>query len=510
MQSSGKMQLTCPLILMRMGGLDGVAMQKKEYRQLLNSIDITVHAITGLVETEFGTPNPIGQKETIIPELNFHHVNSQLLFANQFIEGGEKDGVPEISDDEWPELLQKHRVAIREKIDSIIREIPNNTPVIVYNFLSLRHAHPAAALAIRDLIEKYPNRGFLSHAADPDAERPEKIRRIKSHCLPYLSCNCADEPYSGGPYNLNNLYHIVLNPVQRTNFIKKYGIPADHVFEIPDFINFTSDKPEVKERPDEIFLDFLAEQKVFSIGNSYNYAHDRGCVEPLDLDTVFFLSPVRPVYRKQLKEAMITAKQYGLSRGVKVVFVVTHPNIDDRNYFQETVEFAEKLSLDYYHLGERFTLQTLDYVYENMAAMRAVGLIASNAGGWENALNEMAYSCVPFFMNSQLNSYKPLTDRIGMKTFGTDFMFQKKLLNEMTADELKTRDFSNECDLPALFQWIGQALESENRKKLIRHNYGCAYKWLSQKATAPRIMEAILYIYSRHGLPGQPGEAVLD
>jgi hypothetical protein len=64
-------QLTCPLILMRMGGLDGVAMQKKEYRQLLNSIDISVHAITGLLEKEFDTPDPIGHRETIIPELDF-------------------------------------------------------------------------------------------------------------------------------------------------------------------------------------------------------------------------------------------------------------------------------------------------------------------------------------------------------------------------------------------------------------------------------------------------------
>lgn len=510
MDNGGKMQLTCPLILMRMGGLDGVAMQKMEYRQLLNSIDISVHAVTGLVQKEFGISNPIGQKESIIPELNFYHVNSQLLFANQFIEGCEKEGVPEISDDEWVELLQKHRVAIRDKIDAIIETIPNNTPVIVYNFLSLRHAHPAAALAIRDLIEKHPNRGFLSHAADPDAERPEKIRRIKPHCLPHLSCNPAGEPYSGGPYNLNNLYHIVLNPVQKSNFIDKYGIPTDHVFEIPDFINFTSDTPELKKKPDGIFLNFLSEQKVFTNGNSYNYAHDRGCVEPLDMNSVFFLSPVRPVYRKQLKEAMITAKQYEISRREKVAFVVTHPNIDDKNYFQETVEFAEKLSLDYYHLGERFTLQTLDYVYENMAPMRTVGLIASNAGGWENALNEMAYSCLPFFMNSQLNSYKPLTERIGMKTFGTDFLYQHSLLNERSIDELKTVNFSKESDLPELFRWIDNVLDMKNRETLIKHNYACAYKWLSQKATAPRLMEAILYIYSRHGLPGQPGEAVID
>jgi len=502
-------QLTCPLILMRMGGLDGVAMQKKEYRQLLNSIDISVHAITGLLEKEFDTPDPIGHRETIIPELDFYHKNSLLLFANQFTEGNEKDGIDEISDDEWHMLLDKHRIIIRNAIDAILQKIPNNTPVVVYNLISLRHAHPAAALAIRELIEKYPDRGFLSHAADPDAERPEKLARIKKHCLSMISCNADNEPYSGGPYHANNLYHIVLNPVQRNNFINKYKIPEDHIFEIPDFMQFKSSTPELMQEPDGIFVDFLSGQKVKPEGDSYKYKHDDDNISNIDMETVFFLSPVRPVYRKQLKEAMFTAQQYALSRGKKVAFVVTHPNMDDKTYFQETVEFANALNLDYYHLGERFTLKTLDYVYENMAPMNTIGLVASNAGGWENALNEMAHSCIPFFMNSQLNSYKPITEKIGIKTFGTDFMAVKDILANNDLEKLKKKDFSKTPDIAELFDWIDEVLKKEQRDELIRHNYAKAYKWLSQKATAPRLMEAILYIYSRHGLPGQPGNAVI-
>ena len=494
---------------MRMGGLDGVAMQKKEYRQLLNSIDISVHAVTGLLEKEFDTPDPIGHKESIIPELDFYHENSLILFANQFTEGVEKEGIEEISDDEWHILLDSHRKIIRDAIDEVLQKTPNNTPVIIYNLISLRHAQPAAALAIKELIEKYPNRGFLSHAADPDAERPEKIRRIKKHCLPALSCNPEEEPYSGGPYHANNLYHIVLNPVQKENFINKYKIPEDHVFEIPDFMGFESDTPKLFSEPKGIFLDFLSDQNVLPDGGSYRYGHDISDNKSLDENSVFFLSPVRPVYRKQLKEAMVTAKQYELSRSKKVAFVVTHPNIDDQQYFQETVEFAKELELDYYHLGERFTLQTLDYVYENMAPMNTIGLVASNAGGWENALNEMAHSCIPFFMNSLLNSYIPITEKIGIKTFGTDFSSIQSIMTNYTVEQIKTENLVNDTDITELFAWIDSVLNKTERDKLIRHNYAMAYKWLSQKATAPRLMEAILYIYSRHGLPGEPGQAVL-
>ena len=507
MNISERTELTCPLILMRMGGLDGVALQKREYRYLFNELDINVHAITGRSETEFGPIDPLGHKHKVVPQLDFYHEDSQLLFANQFTEGVEKDGVDEISDEEWHSLFLKHKNEIKNEIDEVLKSIPNNTPILVYNLISLRHAQPAAALAMKELIEKYPNRGFLSHAADPDAERPEKIRRIKKHVLPVLSADPEDKPYSGGPYNMNNLYHIVLNPTQRDNFIYKYQIPEDHVFEIPDFIEFKTSEPDIKKEPEDNFFDYLGKNLVRTKGDSYEYGDENN--DSLSKDTVFFLSPVRPVYRKLLKEAMLVAQQYGKSRGVKTAFVVTHPDIDDKQYFQESVEFAEKLQLPYYHLGRDFTLQTLDYAYENFAPLKTVGVVASSAGGWENALNEMAHACIPFFMNNKLNSYKPLTERIGMKTHGTNFTCFTDIISYGETEKIKDQDLSGHSEAKSVFNWIDSALADKSRSEMVTNNYKMAYKYLSRKATTPRLMEAIIYIYSRHGLPGHPGEAVL-
>ncbi len=504
------MNLTCPVILMRMGGLDGVALQKMEYSFLLNDLDMNVHAISGREETEFGGENPDGHEQTIIPELDFYHEDSLALFANQFEEGSEKDGVEEISDEEWHRLFEQHKRVIKKGIASVIDAIPQNTPVIVYNLLALRHAQPAAAAAMKEIIEENPNRGFLSHAADPDAERPEKINRIKKHCLPELSCNPKGEPYSGGPFSMNNLYHIVLNPVQHANFIAKYGVPEDHVFEICDFINFESKEPKIQDAPDPAFLEMLAKKTVHVSGDAYEYRTVPVIEAEGEKAPVYFLSPVRPVYRKRVKEAMLVAKQYGISRGVPVAFVVTHPNLDDRVYFQETVEFAKELDLPYYHFGEEFMLETLDFVYDNMAPMKTVGVVASSAGGWENALNEMAHSCVPFFMSNSLNSYKPLTEKIGMITHGTDFIPVTTMMDENSPEVLKSQDFSSEPELTALFEWVDAVLIPSRKRAVVSHNYAKAYKHLSHKATAPRLMEAILYIYARHGLPGQPGVAVHD
>lgn len=489
--------LTYPLILMRNGGLDGVALQAREYRHLLNRLDIGVHVMTGRCETKFATENPIGHKQTVISRLDFYHKDSQLLFANQFEYGDEKEGIDEITDEQWHEIFAVHKEKIKQKIDKVLIDTPHNTPVMVYNLVSLRHAQPAAAVALREIMLKYPDRAFLSHSADPDAERPEKINRIKKHVLPIISANSLDEDYSGGPYNLPNLYHIVLNPTQRDNFINKYNIDQEHVFEIPDFLDFPSADPAYLHYPKRIFLQFLCDCCLKSTKNGYRYVN-----RPVDKNTTFFISPVRPVYRKCLKESMLVAQQYGKKFNRDVVFVVTHPDTDDKQYFQETIEFAESIGLPYFHLGERFTLGSLDTVYENMAALHSIGVVASCAGGWENALNEMARACIPFYMNNKLNSFIPLTKEIGVKTHGTDFAMFTHFINELSSDHIKDADLTFYPEMKAATDWIHSILDNrETRTEVIEHNYRKVYDYLSHDATLPRLVKGIQHVYERHGHP---------
>jgi hypothetical protein len=489
--------LTFPIIIMRNGGLDGVALQAREYRYLLNKLDIGVYVMTGRCETKFHTEDPIGHKQLLVPRLDFYHKDSKLLFANQFEYGDEKDGVDEISEEKWHETFLRHKNKIRDKIDGVLKNIDHNTPVMVYNLISLRHAHPAAALAIYDLMIKYPNRPFLSHSADPDAERPEKINRIKKSVLPVISAEPYSEEYSGGPYNLPNLYHIVLNPTQRDNFINKYGIPKDKVFEIPDFLDFPSPEPAYFHYPKKLFLQFVSECCLKRTKSGYKYVSRN-----VDKNTVYFISPVRPVYRKCLKESMLVAQQYGKKYNKDVVYIVTHPDTDDKQYFLETIDFAEQIGLPYYHLGERFTLGSLDTVYENMAALTSVGVISSCAGGWENALNELARACIPFYMNNKLNSFIPLTKEIGVETHGTDFMMFTHFISELTPEHLKTSDLSFYPEMKMAIEWVKKVLENEEeRKRIIEHNYKKAYAYLSYEATLPKLIDCIQHIYEQYGCP---------
>ena len=486
------LKLTVPIILMRYGGLDGVALQADEYSAMLEKcVDVNVHIITGryeqLITSEAKVPL------TIVDRLDFYHPDSVLLFGNQFTVGPETDGVEKISDEEWIKLFHKHKAAIKKELNKIIEATPYNSPIIVFNLLSLRHAHPAAAAALRELIEHYQNRAFLSHAADPDAERPEKISRIKPNLLKYISANPLDKEYSGGPYRIDNLYHIVLNPKQREKFLYRYQIPADHVFELPDFLEFSSNKPDIPAQPEPGFIDYLATKSVFADGDQYRYSK-----VPVDSESIFFLSPVRPVYRKRIKEAMLVAYYYGISRRKSVVFVITHPDGDDKPYFMETVRFANALGLQYIHLGEEFNLKKLTYVYRNFAALNSVGVVASAAGGWENALNEMAAACIPFFMNIALNSFKTLTERMGIKTYGMDFSGLHELFDDGLEIQLSGIDLSGIAYMQKLTEWIDLVTTPAERKKIVVHNFYQAYQFLSQEAAAKRLVTSVQLVYDRH------------
>lgn len=487
--------MTCPVIIMRHGGLDGVALQKREYRALLNEMGIFLHVITGREEKEYGSGQQPGQLRTVIRELDFFHADSQLLYKNAFREGPETTGVEEISPTEWIALYDQHRKQIRDQIEKVLLNVPDNTPVIIYNLLSLRHLHPAAAGAIRELIEKYPGRGFLSHAADPDTERPEQISRIKAFVLKRISGRPPDAPYSGGPIRMDNLYHIVLNPTQKQTFLEVYHIPEDHIFEIPDFLAFKSATNHINTVLQPDFMELLSQKTVHPIGNTYCYQK-----MPVKDDCIFFLSPVRPIKRKRIKEAMTVAFEYGRRRNRSVAFVVTHPDIDDSPYFVETVRFAASLELPYIHFGNNFSLEMLNYAYVNLSALLTIGVVASNAGGWENALNEMANACIPFFMSDQLNSFEPLSKKMDIKTFGMDFQPVEKMVARHPEGGLPLIDALNTQKMDALFSWVDRVLDKKDRKSTVEHNYRQAYAHVSSHATAVRLWRLIWKIYAAHAL----------
>ncbi len=411
------------MIITRHGGLGGVALRKEEYHKLLNDLGIFIRVVTGRQKTCFGPISPLGQRRTVIPRLDLLHPDSLRLYAGGFRHGSEASGAEVLSDDDRMALFRHHKRRIRATVNEMLRKIPGDTPVFVYKLLSLRHLHPAAAVALRELVESHPRRAFVSHSADPDSERPERISRLKGFVRDLISARPPGELYSGGPYRYPNLFHIVLNPTQQATFRASWTTWP--VLRWSRAMTGTAPPPKR------------------SAGRR------------------FFPSPVRPVARKPLREAMVAAHHYGLSRGRRICFGVTH---------------------------------------RTSTTGPVSGRRCASPGGWENALNEMAAAGIPFFMNRRLNSYGPLTQRIDMRCHGMDFTVLEKVVAGGSTGESARRSLVHVPAVAALFEWIDGVLSPQRRERVVRHNYERAYRYLSSHATALKLWRLVWATYARMSL----------
>ncbi len=181
----GFRRLTCPVIITRHGGLDGVALQKEEYHELLNDLGIFIHVVAGREETRFGPISLLGrQRRTVIPRLDLSHPDSRRLYAGAFRHGPEARGAEALSDEAWMALFLQHKRHIRTAVDQELRKIPDDTPVFVYNLLSLRYLHPAAAVRSGSWWKATPGGPLWTTRPIPTANAPSGSPGSKASCAP--------------------------------------------------------------------------------------------------------------------------------------------------------------------------------------------------------------------------------------------------------------------------------------------------------------------------------------
>ncbi len=377
------------LIVARINGLDGVALQVAEYANVLSEMGHKVKLIAGEDEKKiYGSPSYPENIETVIAdEMSLKNQNRIALYKGQF------KGENQMEEKEWEALLEQSSNNVYESIMPLIQD---SDAVFVYNFLALRHYHPANAVGLQEVIKDSPAINFISHAADPDSERPDVIANLTDFAKRSLSCK--NDYYSGGPVNYQNLSHIVLNPSQARTFKEKHGI--ENVFTIPDIINANIDR---KKEDLSHIIDVLNNNQISGEGN-------------ISENDTFFVSPVRPVRRKRLKEAMEFMEKYN----PEGVFIVTHPDGDDPEYASEIADYAKEKNLRYVYTGKDCTHNLLHNLYNGLSSTKSIGVVASNAGGFENAILESMSYGIPVIVSNELNSY-PILKEFGFKIGDGEF-----------------------------------------------------------------------------------------
>lgn len=470
-------------ILARVGGFDGVSLQTFEYMNLLNSLNLHVDVITGCEEVEYGKPDYGLNDKHLVEKLSFKHPDSDLLYYNSFAYLNQNHTMQHGS--KWPTVFENHKTGVKKSLEKVLSG-QKDAPVIVHNLLSLRHMHPAAAIAIKELVEENPYRKFVNFAPDSDWERPQRVRFIKDPIKHILSPNYNIEEF-GAPYKYDNLYHIVLNFGQRKMFTDKFGIAQNQVFDLPDHLYFDSPKLKIADAPDKGFIDYLGDNCIHMKDRKIEYTKGN-----IDADTVFFVCPVRPVERKKIRTAIFLVNQYQYSTGKHASIIIPHPNGDELDYFEESVYFANRCGVEMVYLGDSLKLSNdgaqdvwiLDDFYKNMAALNSIGMVTSNRGGWENAINELLKAGIPTLVNPQLNSYPQIVEQMGFNVLGLPLQTCFDIIANTSLDRIGYIYAKEVPEVQKFISWVNKygTAHSTERNDYVKQEYEKAYNHLSSKA----------------------------
>lgn len=476
-------------VLARAGGFDGVSLQTFEYAQLLNYLGIHINIITGYEETKYGSIKYNSNEHQIIDNLKFNHPDTAFLYNSSLIEKNS-----DISNIEWTERLGKQKLNLKKDLKQII--LNDSNPVIVHNLLSLRHLHPAAALALNDIIDENPQKKFLNFAPDSDWERSNKMAMMNDRLKKSISRTNALDHDSSGPYDKENLYHLILNAKQKDTFLK-YDIDEEKIFQIPDFMHFDSPELQLQYNASPEFIDYLKDNCVY-LNDELTYNSGN-----IDENTVFFLSNVRPVERKKIRTTIFLANQFKQYTKNDVAVVITHPNGDDVKYFKESIKFANDCDVQAIYLGDSLKLEkknnnyTLNDVYKNMAALNTIGIVTSDKGGWENAINELIKAGIPVLMNPKLNSYRHIKDQMNIDVLGLPLDCCHEIINNSSAEDLKKSYAESIPIIDSFLQWSMDycCISSKIREKYVKREYRKAYENLSSFAQIPKVQRLLYHLF---------------
>jgi len=486
----------------RIGGWDGIALQAEFWLKAFIKLGYNITLVVGEIEDG---PGPINifpyNKVKIIQNPSLSLAHQGKLYKTSFKRKYNRR--------KWLELFSSDKKEIKKQLKPLVSDADL---VFLHNF-SLKHLVPSAWAAFFELMLDFKDKKFISLGADSPYERSELMEdvhpdvlnilrkpRIWAHrSISSIKKSLSDYQQRGihklpGPDVLPNLYHIVLNSYQERVGHNIYGIPSTHLTTLPDIGDFST-KPEIPQFSHleyENFFEFLEENQIV------NYQR------VVSKDTIFIVSPVRPVPRKKLREVVYISKlfeQYLKSRKLskRVALVITHPNKDDKAYFKLLKRFASSLKLTIIYLGDHLVLRkdperqgvyTYEQVMQMFAGLKSISIVGSAEGGWENAILESTAYQIPVCVNPHLPAYQD------MNAFGYEYIPIPMII---FSDLKKTfsrigfaKNFLQFPSIDSFYRNIHNAIfTSKSRQHDINHNYKIGYQKQSTARAADIISKVL-------------------
>lgn len=481
--------------VVRVGGWDGIALQTELWLKIYLGLGYEVHLVTGEIDTSPGSIDtyPYNQvRITCIPGLHLEHQGELFQMAQK----------AEYSRAKWVKEFVKDKDILKQQLLPIVKE---SQSVFLHNF-SIKHLIPSAWAAMMEIVKENPRKKFVGLDADSPYERPQIVEDLSPDVIHILGDMNAwygktekeiryelkeftktHSPVLPGADLFENLDHIVLNSYQQRIAKNIYAVPANQITALPDLGSFKGNFG-------------ITDKEIQNQVIAYLQAHQQTWPQELNTkDYVYIISPVRPIQRKKLREVAYMAKLFEKylekkRKKKKVVLVVTHPNVDEKRYFNQLVRYCKDIELTFIHVGSTLKLrkdegQECITYHDLMAGLQnshSVSIVASEFGGWENGILESTEFKIPVSANPYLPSFQD------MNAYGYKYIAAPILV----FSDLRQTKFSDEyLSFPSIQSYYHELFkvifDSKERAKNVEHNFNIG-KRVQSVAVATKLIKKIL------------------
>tara|TARA_B110000091_G_C13804722_1_gene471940 strand:- start:149 stop:1393 length:1245 start_codon:yes stop_codon:yes gene_type:complete len=364
------------IIIGRIGGVDGVALETEKWIDILKKLGNEVFIMSG----EFESWKMDYEHNYLFPALSFFSAEAEWEQRKAFFEP-DKDSGPLLDHVEnWSNMIEEAMLkwVTAKKIDVLLSENASALPCQI-----------SMGVAIKKLIQK-TGLPIVTHDHDFHWERGERYVSIHPEINQYVDANF--------PLLLPNVKHAVINTFGVETFKNRFDIDATLVPNVMDF------------------------NRIYGVPTPENkfFLRDVGVSE----DEIALLQVTRIVRRKGIETAISLIDKLA---DKKLKLVITGNNNDDENkeYYNELIDQIHELNLSNQIIFAAH--KVLDH--KDLSDVYAHGRAAtyfSTYEGFGNAFVETILAKKPIFVNN----YKPVyMQDIGNKGFETVMIEDGSLTN---------------------------------------------------------------------------------
>ena len=371
------MNMRIGIIIGRIGGVDGVALETEKWIEVLKKLGHEVYIMSG----EFESWTIDYEHDYLYPALSFFSPEAEWEQRKAFFEPDEDPDLLLNHVESWSDAIEKDmRKWVKEKkIDVLLSENASALPCQL-----------SMGIAIKKLI-KNTGLPIVTHDHDFHWERGERYVSIHPEVNNYVDDNF--------PLLLPNVKHAVINTFGVETFKNRFNIDATLVPNVMDF------------------------NRIYGVPTPENqfFLRDVGVTE----DEIALLQVTRIVRRKGIETAISLIDKLN---DKKLKLVITGNNNDDENkeYYNELIDQIHELNLSNQIIFAAHKVLDHKDLSDVYAHGRAVTYF-STYEGFGNAFVETVLAKKPIFVNN----YKPVyMQDIGNKGFETVMIEDGNLTSE--------------------------------------------------------------------------------